>query len=180
MRLPIVILTGMAAVFATVARADEGMWTFDNFPFELLRERYGVRVDDAWLERVRLGCTSRGQADPCMPNAEAPDTRAQTPERTEVERDREGVGLKQRVGGAACPCAHGNEPLDPHPSEPGHREFAPRNGEAAIGGGRTNASGHEVGHDQSEREPEDHDGSEDDDRNAKARGHVRVREPRVT
>jgi hypothetical protein len=40
---------------ATTAAADEGMWTFDNFPFELLRERYGVRVEDAWLERVRLG-----------------------------------------------------------------------------------------------------------------------------
>jgi hypothetical protein len=39
------------------------MWTFDNFPSELVRERYGVTIDDAWLERVRLatvrlpGCT---------------------------------------------------------------------------------------------------------------------------
>jgi hypothetical protein len=40
---------------AAAIKADEGMWTFDNFPFELLRERYGVRVDDAWLERIRLG-----------------------------------------------------------------------------------------------------------------------------
>jgi hypothetical protein len=46
---------GIAVLAASAAAADEGMWTFDNFPFELLRERYGVRVDDAWLERVRLG-----------------------------------------------------------------------------------------------------------------------------
>src|SRR5688572_32054192 len=44
--------------------ADEGMWTFDNFPSALVRERYGVEIDDAWLERVRRatvrlsGCTA--------------------------------------------------------------------------------------------------------------------------
>ena len=37
------------------ALADEGMWTFDNFPRALVRERYGVEIDDAWLERVRRG-----------------------------------------------------------------------------------------------------------------------------
>jgi hypothetical protein len=48
---------------AGAAAADEGMWTFDNFPRELVLERYGVDIDDAWLERVRLaivrlsGCT---------------------------------------------------------------------------------------------------------------------------
>ena len=31
------------------------MWTFDNFPRALVRERYGVEIDDAWLERVRRG-----------------------------------------------------------------------------------------------------------------------------
>ena len=46
---------GIVVLAASTAAADEGLWTFDNFPFELLRERYGVRVDDAWLERVRLG-----------------------------------------------------------------------------------------------------------------------------
>jgi len=46
---------GIVVLAASTAAADEGMWTFDNFPFELLRERYGVRIDDAWLERVRLG-----------------------------------------------------------------------------------------------------------------------------
>ena len=31
------------------------MWTFDNFPSALVRERYGVEIDEAWLERVRRG-----------------------------------------------------------------------------------------------------------------------------
>ena len=37
------------------ASADEGMWTFDNFPRALVEQRYGVEVDEAWLERTRLG-----------------------------------------------------------------------------------------------------------------------------
>jgi hypothetical protein len=36
------------------ARADEGMWTHDNFPAALVRERLGVTITPAWLERVRL------------------------------------------------------------------------------------------------------------------------------
>jgi hypothetical protein len=36
------------------ARADEGMWTLDNFPSALVRERYGVNITPEWLERVRL------------------------------------------------------------------------------------------------------------------------------
>jgi hypothetical protein len=47
------------AVLATVSprstAADEGMWTFDNFPSGLVNERYGVAIDQAWLDRVRRG-----------------------------------------------------------------------------------------------------------------------------
>lgn len=46
------------------ALADEGMWTYDNFPKAELARRYGTKIDDAWLNRlqqatVRLetGCT---------------------------------------------------------------------------------------------------------------------------
>jgi hypothetical protein len=49
---------------ALPARADEGMWTFDNFPRATVRERYGVDIDPAWLDRTRRatvrlegGCT---------------------------------------------------------------------------------------------------------------------------
>jgi hypothetical protein len=36
------------------ARADEGMWTHDNFPAAMVRERFGVQITPEWLERVRL------------------------------------------------------------------------------------------------------------------------------
>ena len=52
-------------VAALPARADEGMWTYNGFPKDRLAKQYGVKVDDAWLERVRLssvrlaqGCSS--------------------------------------------------------------------------------------------------------------------------
>ncbi len=35
------------------ARADEGMWTYHDFPGALVKERYGVDIDAAWLDRVR-------------------------------------------------------------------------------------------------------------------------------
>jgi hypothetical protein len=33
--------------------ADEGMWTFDNFPSATVKEKYGVVTDKAWLDRVQ-------------------------------------------------------------------------------------------------------------------------------
>ena len=35
------------------AHADAGMWTFDNFPSEAVRRKYGADIDRAWLDRVR-------------------------------------------------------------------------------------------------------------------------------
>lgn len=35
------------------AYADEGMWTFDNFPAATVRARYGVDITPAWLDHVR-------------------------------------------------------------------------------------------------------------------------------
>jgi Peptidase S46 len=37
--------------------ADEGMWTFDNFPKQLVKEKLGIDISDAWLEHVRLSTT---------------------------------------------------------------------------------------------------------------------------
>ena len=54
--------TASLAVFAaavaltaapTSARADEGMWTFDNFPIQTVNDKYGTHIDQAWLDRVR-------------------------------------------------------------------------------------------------------------------------------
>ena len=51
----IVAVGGVMAVMAapSAASADEGMWTFDNFPVRTVNERYGTRIDQAWLDRVR-------------------------------------------------------------------------------------------------------------------------------
>jgi hypothetical protein len=35
------------------ARADEGMWTYDNFPAALVKQRYGVDITQAWLTQLR-------------------------------------------------------------------------------------------------------------------------------
>ena len=43
------------AIFtASTARADEGMWTFDNPPTQRIKQKYGVDVTPEWLENVRL------------------------------------------------------------------------------------------------------------------------------
>src|SRR5262245_60034748 len=39
---------------ARSARADEGMWTFNNVPKAEIKKRYGVDISDDWLQRVRL------------------------------------------------------------------------------------------------------------------------------
>ena len=38
---------------APLAWADEGMWTFDNFPSAKVKAAYGVTIDQAWLDHVR-------------------------------------------------------------------------------------------------------------------------------
>jgi len=44
----------VAAVFVPFAYADEGMWTFDNFPIAAVNQKYATHVDQAWLDHVRL------------------------------------------------------------------------------------------------------------------------------
>ena len=38
------------------AGAEEGMWTFDNLPLKLLRQKYGFTPTQAWLDHLRLSC----------------------------------------------------------------------------------------------------------------------------
>ena len=38
---------------AATAFADEGMWTFDNFPSQMVKTKYGVAIDKAWLDNVQ-------------------------------------------------------------------------------------------------------------------------------
>src|SRR5687768_14399913 len=51
------LLLGAVATLAalTPALADEGMWTFDNFPSQAVQQKYGVTIDQSWLDRVRAG-----------------------------------------------------------------------------------------------------------------------------
>ncbi|HVZ28425.1 MAG TPA: S46 family peptidase, partial [Rhizomicrobium sp.] len=45
------IVVGFFAPMA--ALGDEGMWTFDNFPANAVKAKYGVTIDKAWLDRVQ-------------------------------------------------------------------------------------------------------------------------------
>ena len=46
-------LVGLCTAGSAV-HADEGLWTFDNFPGEKVRQAYGFAPDAAWLDHVRL------------------------------------------------------------------------------------------------------------------------------
>ncbi len=39
--------------FAVIALAEEGMWTFDNFPAKQVREKFNWAPDQAWLDKVQ-------------------------------------------------------------------------------------------------------------------------------
>ncbi len=43
----------LAALAAVPAAADEGMWTFDQFPADRMRADHGWAPDQAWLDRVQ-------------------------------------------------------------------------------------------------------------------------------
>lgn len=43
-----------ALLFAGLARADEGMWTYNNFPSAKVKTRYGFEPTQPWLDHVRL------------------------------------------------------------------------------------------------------------------------------
>ena len=50
------LISAVATLAAfTPALADEGMWTFDNFPSQTVQQKYGVTIDQPWLDRVRAG-----------------------------------------------------------------------------------------------------------------------------
>ena len=53
--LALTLVVTLAATMArpTISLADEGMWTFDNFPAAQLKEKYGANITPAWLDRVR-------------------------------------------------------------------------------------------------------------------------------
>ena len=48
-----VLALACVAMPASPAKAEEGMWTFDNFPIQTVNSLYGTRIDQAWLDKVR-------------------------------------------------------------------------------------------------------------------------------
>ena len=52
-RLPF-LLSALLAISCTFAHAEEGMWTFDNPPLKLLKEKYNFVPSQAWLDHLRL------------------------------------------------------------------------------------------------------------------------------
>ena len=46
-------VSALMSIGATPAQAEEGMWTFDNFPIQVVNDKYGTRIDQAWLDKVR-------------------------------------------------------------------------------------------------------------------------------
>ena len=48
------LLLVLACAVGIPAFADEGLWTFDNFPANKVRETYGVDISPTWLDHVRL------------------------------------------------------------------------------------------------------------------------------
>ena len=46
---------GLLAVSSAPATAEEGMWTFDNFPAVRMRQELGWAPDRAWLDRAMAG-----------------------------------------------------------------------------------------------------------------------------
>ena len=53
-RLLSLLLTFSFLSLVPIARADEGMWTFDNPPLKQWKERYNFEPSKDWLDRVRL------------------------------------------------------------------------------------------------------------------------------
>ncbi|MEQ7154871.1 S46 family peptidase [Brevundimonas aurifodinae] len=56
----ILLATTALALSATAASAEEGMWTFDNFPIARANQTLGTSIDQAWLDRVRLSSVRFG------------------------------------------------------------------------------------------------------------------------
>lgn len=53
------------------ARADEGLWTFDNFPAAAVKAKYGVTIDKAWLDHVQYAAVRLSTG--CSASVVSPD-----------------------------------------------------------------------------------------------------------
>ena len=70
MRLKPLLLASLVCASAP-ALVDEGMWTFDNFPSDAVKAKYGVTVDKAWLDHVQASAVRL--AGGCSASVVSPD-----------------------------------------------------------------------------------------------------------
>jgi len=61
----LLVAATLSCVDPRPAAADEGMWTFDNFPAAAVKAKYGIDIDRGWLDHVRaaavrlsVGCSA--------------------------------------------------------------------------------------------------------------------------
>ncbi len=59
---PLLFASAAVLTFAAAssAKAEEGMWTYDNFPIARANQTLGTNIDQAWLDRVRLSSVKFG------------------------------------------------------------------------------------------------------------------------
>jgi hypothetical protein len=62
--------TALALLIAVPAIADEGMWTFNNFPSDAVQKKYGFSPNPQWLDHVRL--SSARMAEGCSASFVSP------------------------------------------------------------------------------------------------------------
>jgi V8-like Glu-specific endopeptidase len=65
------IAVAALALASSPAFADEGMWTFDNFPSAAVKAKYGVTIDQKWLAKVQDGAARFGGG--CSSSIISPD-----------------------------------------------------------------------------------------------------------
>jgi hypothetical protein len=64
-------LPAIGLIFTVSAAADEGMWTYDNFPTAKMQGKYGWAPDAAWLKRAQLSSIRLAQG--CSASLVSPD-----------------------------------------------------------------------------------------------------------
>ncbi|WP_339933338.1 S46 family peptidase [uncultured Brevundimonas sp.] len=67
---PSLAVLALSLAAAAPAQAEEGMWTFDNFPIARANATLGTNIDQAWLDRVRLSSAKFGGCSAGIVSAE--------------------------------------------------------------------------------------------------------------
>jgi hypothetical protein len=55
------LLIAALLLLPALGRADEGMWTFNNFPKDKVEKAYGFKATDPWLQNVQLSSARLAQ-----------------------------------------------------------------------------------------------------------------------